>query len=563
MHSNTAFSRVPSSVQPATSTTLTPIGRYRPLLRLGRGGMAEVFLSAWEVAPGVRRAVVVKRLHAHLSDDPGLLQMFSDEARLACRLEHEFIVRTLETAVIDGSCCIVMEYLEGQPLHRVLRRAFELGTLPIALAVHVTISVLRALEYAHAATDHLGASLGIVHRDISPHNVFVSSDGRVKVLDFGIAKANSHEGHTATGFIKGKIGYIAPEQAMSEDVDLRADLFSAGVLLWEALVGARLFKADTDAATLRLTLQEEIPRVVSRRADVPEELDQVLVRALARSPEERYQTASAMREALEAFLVRAELTPTDADLKAELDRLFGSEIADQRRLVQSLLSKTEAAPSSYQAPASTGAVVLPTGAAVEPSSSGLRAEVRSFRTVAWPWLIATSALLAICAFLLTLNLTARHADTATPGAAPVAAVVPAPPVAVAQEAPRVALAAAPVAAVAQVAPVPAAVVAPSALAPVRFQSAARRPEQKAALSASTAALPSADPERFGFLTIDSSPWSTVLLGGRALGVTPLVGVRLPAGTHTVQLKNAELGLEAAYTVQVEAGKTTARRVGLK
>ena len=223
----------------APQELLESLERYKLVARLGQGGMAEVYLAAWEVAPFVHRPVVIKRLHPHFNEDPRLVRMFLDEARLLTQLDHPNVVKTLEAGVIDGRCCIAMEYLEGQPLHRVLRRAYQRGMLPPELAVSITISVLDGLDYSHETAGENGRPLEIVHRDVSPQNVFVTNDGQVKVLDFGIAKANTQEGRTATGIVKGKVGYIAPEQAAAEAVDRRADVWSAGVVLWEALSGTR------------------------------------------------------------------------------------------------------------------------------------------------------------------------------------------------------------------------------------------------------------------------------------------------------------------------------------
>ena len=186
---------------------------YAPL---GKGGMAEVFLAACEVAPRERRPVVIKRLYPHFGDDPSVVQMFMDEARLVCCLDHENIVKTLDVGTIGGHFCLAMEYLAGQPLQRLMRRTWSAGGLSIDLAVYIAIRVLEALEYAHDARDRQGRTLDIVHRDISPHNIFVTNNGLVKVLDFGIAKAKSHEGRTAAGLIKGKFAYLAPEQAYGQ-----------------------------------------------------------------------------------------------------------------------------------------------------------------------------------------------------------------------------------------------------------------------------------------------------------------------------------------------------------
>ena len=232
-----ANSTILSLTQRTSSTVsdaipLGPLARYRIVAPLGRGGMAEVFLAAWEVAPHVQRPVVIKRLYAHLGDDPELVQMFIDEARLACGLEHEGIVKTIEVGVIDEHCCIAMEYLAGQPLQLLLRHCREKGVLPVDVAVHIAIKALDALHYAHEAKDNRGISLNIVHRDISPQNIFITNDGLVKLLDFGIAKSDTHAGRTATGCVKGKLAYIAPEQAQALDVDRRADVWSMGVVLW-------------------------------------------------------------------------------------------------------------------------------------------------------------------------------------------------------------------------------------------------------------------------------------------------------------------------------------------
>ncbi len=221
--------------------------------------MAEVYLAAWEFAPFVHRPVVIKRLHAHFNEEPRLVEMFLDEARLLTVLDHPNVVKTLEAGLIDGRCCIAMEYLEGQPLQRVLRRANERGGLAAHLAVSMIISVLDGLHYSHELGDAHGLPLEIVHRDVSPQNVFVTNDGQVKSPGLRHRQSEQPRGAHRNWIVKGKVGYIAPEQARAERVDRRADVWSAGVVLWEALTGARLFKAETDAATLGLTLLGQIP----------------------------------------------------------------------------------------------------------------------------------------------------------------------------------------------------------------------------------------------------------------------------------------------------------------
>jgi len=554
---------------------LEALERYKLVARLGHGGMAEVFLAAWEVAPFVHRPVVIKRLHEHFTEDQNLVQMFLDEARLLCLLEHPNIVKTLEAGVIEGRCCIAMEYLEGQPLHRVLRRAYQRGKLPIELAVQIGISMLAALDYAHNARDARGQALEIVHRDVSPHNVFVTNDGQVKVLDFGIAKAKTHEGRTATGIVKGKVGYIAPEQAAAEAVDRRADLWSAGVVLWEALTGTRLFKADTDLATLNLTLKGEIPTASGRRAELPVQLDVVLARALQRTPALRYRTAGAMQHDLEEWLAASGHVRDQQALAALMRELFASEITEQRRLVSVLMARSDCTPPSPSsirtpggAPSSTSALIVTSPTSADLTNVHERVDElnqrhrRAYRSLCA--LLAVFGLVFGTAYFVAVKShpLASAADAARSAAPLAAAALPAPL--------RAELGAAAPRAV-DVEPAPAKLAAPPATAhaaPARAVRATAAPvSASAAASISTsgeAATPSvpATPG-FGFLTIDTSPWAMVSVNGKLLGQTPLVGVKLPSGTQVLSLKNPELGIQTTYTVTIEPGKTAARRIGIE
>ncbi len=569
-----------------TSVRLGPLERYRPLSRLGRGGMAEVFLASWEVAPNVLRPVVIKRLHTHLSDDPCATQMFLDEARLACRLEHEHVVRTLEAGIIDGCCCIVMEYLEGQPLNRFLRRAYEQGKLSVEAAVFIADAVLDALGYAHDARDYQGNELHIVHRDVSPHNVFVTGEGLVKVLDFGIAKAAIHEGRTATGFIKGKIGYIAPEQALGTEVDRRTDVFATGVLLWEALTGTRLFKGDSEAATLNLTLQGEIPLASSLRPEVPAALDAIVQKALERNPKRRFPSAHAMRDSLRS-VASTECLSYDARALCQLmTELFADELFEQRSHVTASLRKAETAPpsTSYRAPSSTSAMVLSAAVAVPDAGESFQRAVMDLRGGQRHWLRAGLVAAGFAFGALGVTLYRAMASLRTPAAAaatPIAAENQEAPGARAPSlAPPSTIASA---SLSQAAPTddalgpPLVVAAPvdtaepsplgnpahspvqaSANPPRGARAASKESKAQAAASSARDAAPS-----YGFLTIDSAPWSLVSIDGKAQGQTPLVGLKLPAGPHSLLLQNPELHREASYTVTIEPGETTARRIGLE
>jgi eukaryotic-like serine/threonine-protein kinase len=583
---------VPSFTGPSTSRPhhelprLETLEHYKLGARLGQGGMAEVFLAAREVAPFVHHPVVVKRLHRHFAEDPNLVQMFLDEARLLCRLDHPHIVRTLEAGVIDGQCCIAMEYLEGQPLHVVLRRAFEGGELPIELAVYIVVSILEGLGHAHDATDEEGRSLSIVHRDISPQNVFVTSNGHVKVLDFGIAKATSHEGRTAAGMVKGKVGYIAPEQARAEELDRRADLWSAGILLWEALTGTRLFKADTEAGAINLTLKGEIPSVGSIRLGVPLALELVLARALQRDPARRFQTAGDMREALEAWMEQAGYAKRPEALASLMQQAFADELVEQRRHVSMLIALSDCTPPSIRVaplsdgPSSTSGLVVSAGEPDEISLLVPRARGRGGRFsgyalgIAGLFALGSAGATRVVMEKLGLDRGEPHAaalasaetvpaaSTAPPSVAPVpASSAPVPSVPSLASPARATLAFAVTSRVASTAATPAKrlpVSLPSALS-----DQAIAPHTGAVDAVPAPRTRPGDPEATGFLTIDSSPWAMVSLGGKSLGQTPLVGVKLPVGTHLLTLRNPDLGIETTYSVSIEPGKTAKRRIGLE
>jgi serine/threonine-protein kinase len=547
---------------------LESLERYKLVGRLGSGGMAEVFLAAWEVAPFVHRPVVIKRLHTHFSADQRLVQMFLDEARLLCLLEHAHVVKTLEAGVIDGRCCIAMEYLEGQPLHRVLRRAYERGKLPIEAAVSIAICVLAGLDYAHNASDSSGQSLEIVHRDVSPQNVFVSNDGQVKVLDFGIAKAKTHEGRTATGVVKGKVGYIAPEQAAGELVDRRADIWSTGVVLWEALTGSRLFKGETDAATLSQTLKGEIPRASAQRTELPAELDAVLARALQRSSAQRYPSASAMRQDLEAWLGSAGHVPNPKALGALMSELFATEIVEQRRMVSVLMARSDCTapvPISTRVPSSTSALIVNRGTATSPELSSMnermddlsRRHRRAVRAGAALLALATCAWAAVYFVVPQLNRSAAGVNRKEAGVAAPSLPQPmrAPAAAAASTANVVDLDALPT--------LPRPKTKPGVRPAAQLALAAPALPAHASLPAPTASEKPDTPPSFGFLTIDTSPWSVVSAGGKLLGQTPLVGVKLPAGAQVLLLRNPELGIETTFSVAIEAGKTAVRRIGIE
>ena len=312
-----------------------PFGRYTLLGRIGSGGMADALLAMLDGPMGFRKPVVVKRMHASLGRDSHFVKMFLDEARLAARLNHPHVVATSEVGECDGHYFIAMEYLEGLSLDRVARRYIQqAGGVPLGLLMRVLCDCLDGLHYAHELRDYDGTPLGVVHRDVTPSNLFITAGGAAKVLDFGIAKAATQDEATRTGMLKGKLAYMAPEQFTTAPIDRRADLWSMGVVIWEMSTGRRLFKAANDAQTYKNIVGADVPALAGWRSDAPKGLDAVIARALARDREARYPTADAMRVDLEAVL-RNELGATShGEVAAAMREHFGDTLEENRRTIR-------------------------------------------------------------------------------------------------------------------------------------------------------------------------------------------------------------------------------------
>jgi serine/threonine protein kinase len=304
------------------------MGKYAPFARLGNGGMADVFLALAHGPVGFKKLAVVKRLRN--ARDDSHVQMFLDEARLSARLSHPNIVNTYEVGESNGNFYIAMEYLEGQSLQGLLGAVIA-GTAVLGdtLVAYVASQALKALHYAHELCDFDGTPLGVVHRDVSPHNIFVTYGGEVKLLDFGIAKANVNTTQTETGVLKGKVRYMAPEQISEKDVDRRIDIFAFGIVLWEMLARRPLHEGDSFSVLTRIAT-EDAPSVRSVRPEIAPELDAIVARALKRDRAERYQTAEEMRVDLEQYL-RGKQDEASDDALA---RLMTASFAEMRSKVQ-------------------------------------------------------------------------------------------------------------------------------------------------------------------------------------------------------------------------------------
>ena len=312
------------------------LGKYRLLAELGHGGMAQVFLALAKGVAGFNKLVVVKVIQPDLAEDPDFIRMFLDEARLAARLNHPNVVQTNEVDHDGKRYFLAMEYLEGQTLNRVFNRmGRDPKLLPLGHRLRLIADSLSGLHYAHELRDFDGSALGVVHRDVTPHNVFVTYDALVKVVDFGIAKALNSNAQTQSGVLKGKVSYMAPEQARGERVDRRADLFSVGMILWQVATGKRLYRDLPDMVVIQKLCSNEIPKVGTMAPFVPTRLQAIIDHALAPDREQRYGTAAELQADIEAYLEQTGSRITSR----EIGKLAAEHFAEERAEIQGIIEE--------------------------------------------------------------------------------------------------------------------------------------------------------------------------------------------------------------------------------
>lgn len=319
-------------------------GRYELIYRLGQGGMGEVHLARLTGAGGFEKLYVLKTILPQMSGDPQFVQRFQHEARLLVHLQHSNIAQVYDMGEVNGTFFMAVEYVPGVDLSRVLGRARQLSAaVPIPIALYLGQQVAEALGYAHRKTGAEGEPLGIVHRDISPHNVMVSYEGEIKVIDFGLAKSAAGSAQTLPSTVMGKLGYMSPEQARAEKVDHRSDIYSAGVVLWEMLAGRRLFDGESVGQMIAAMAHPVIPALRSIRPEVSQSLERVIHRALAPAPADRFARADELARALNEELVREGKQAGAEETGTYLRALCPEEFAEQRRLISTLNRRVSAA----------------------------------------------------------------------------------------------------------------------------------------------------------------------------------------------------------------------------
>jgi len=322
-----------STPPPVTEPETVPFGKYLLLDRIAVGGMAEIFLARQVEGPDQR--LVIKRIRPHLSRQPAFVKMFLNEAKLAAQLNHPNVVQIYDLGKIGETYFIAMEHIFGRDMRRIIPKADRMGIpFPMVYALKIASAVCEGLSHAHQKHDLYGNPLNIVHRDVTPENIMVSFGGAVKILDFGIAKAQNQLEQARAGEIKGKLSYMSPEQCQGFALDQRSDLFSLGTVLYEWVTGYKLFTGDSEVAVLKSITEGKIYSPSYFKADIPEGVEAILMRALEKDRDRRYQTAWDMQSDIDRLLAEYDFTPTDLHLANFLRQLFYDELDESEAKIQ-------------------------------------------------------------------------------------------------------------------------------------------------------------------------------------------------------------------------------------
>ncbi|MDY0001756.1 MAG: serine/threonine-protein kinase [Polyangia bacterium] len=389
--------------KPLGHSEVKRVGRFDLMMRLGSGGMASLYLARLRGPESFEKLVAIKKIHDHLTDDRNFVNMFLDEARLSARIQHPNVVQIYDLGSAEGAYYIAMEYIRGLDLVTVLQTAFNTQSplLTYPLIARIIADAAAGLHAAHELKGVSGQSLGIVHRDVSPHNLLLSYDGYLKVVDFGIAYAAEKIQHTGTGTLKGKLAYMSPEQARGEKVDRRTDVFALGVVFFEAVTRRRLFREESEARTYQRVTQADVPDPSELRPDLPPKLAEIIRKALSLDREDRFQTAAAMQESIEGYLLSEQIRVGPPQLAELMEALFH----DRKVALDAKLQELSTAPDIGQIEPSSAPRATGSNATLQSASaqiSDLRSPGRS------RWGLYLAAILGIAVLSVGLFLGLRY-----------------------------------------------------------------------------------------------------------------------------------------------------------
>jgi serine/threonine protein kinase len=551
----------------AATAPAETLGKYELVRPLAQGGMAQIFLARQSGPGGFEKQVVIKRVLPHLATNHDFVQMFLDEARLAARLSHPNIVQVFDFGEADGSYFLAMEYLVGEDLATVQEALVSKRQgMPGIIAALILSSACEALHYAHTFADETGAELKIVHRDVSPSNLFLTYQGQVKVLDFGIAKAEGKLVHTESGVLKGKFLYMSPELITGEALDARSDVFALGAVLHEWLTGRPVFKRATSLASLRAITDERIPAPSELVLGVPPELEQIAMRALERDRGKRWQSALEMRMALDEYVARSSSAPPMGQMQVFLKDVMGEQRVQEKLRLPTSSSESGRSPSDgasatlrratpesqralrpaeAQEPDPSSAETLKEG-----SSAVVDLEAAFARKPRWKLAAAGGAALAVAA--------AIYLAVARAGSTPrdlEAIPIPEPDKTLAVD-PRLTASSAPEPTPRPAPPKPSPAEARSERAPKPAPARPAAADPRVSKALKPAAEPPPAPAT-GMLNINCIPWCNVHIDGKDVNLTtPVKGYVLPAGTHHLKLVNSQTGLPFEEDVRIRAGESS-------
>lgn len=581
------------------------LGNYQLLKKLATGGMAELFLARQKSVAGFQRNVVVKRILPEFSDDPTFVDSFLNEAKLSAQLNHPNVVQIYDLGRVGKSYFIAMEYIKGFDLYTLIRVNKKNQTfLPLTVALTIIADICSGLDYAHNAMDVEGQPLGIVHRDVTPSNVLIPMEGNAKVVDFGIAKATARgDGKTKTGTVKGKVAYLAPEQVLGKSVDKRVDVFACGIVMVETLTNKNPFRGDTEFSSLQNIVHGEIPKLSTLRPDLPDELEVIALKALAREPDERYASCHALLLDLEAAAQKLGIAFSHPQVHEYLERekaTFEAELAPGEE--DGYLSTVQSQPSveilqmdrDHQPEIQVGEARLSTGLRNQAlEQEGGTAFFRRMRRT-WVAPVSVVAMLAIFAVVFFIVQAKNEAPAVRPAAVTALEdtgieILSTPPGAdvlldgqlysgktplrianlnpqrsyqvelrlagYASEKTQVALEHTGLRTVQLT--LAAESVKPVAATPTHTpnpRSENNKPRQKSVTVVT--------PQGQGRARFIVQPWASVTIDGERIGDTPLPPQTLRAGPHTVVLSNSELGKSVTKKIEINAGQEVVIRENL-